>query len=522
MVNIGIRLGVETGLGFTGASPEVRVARGASFLAAASVWSNGLYLLFYAFAARFLPTVADLGRVSAMFLLSNFFLTFSALGIPPAITRFMAQYFGKGEDASARGLFRKGLQVGILVAGLSSFVAFFLSQAISLYLLQDAGLSFLVRYLAFDVFLVVLSPFLSSALLARQKFRDISSVTSIAVTVKYSTGILLVVRGLGLYGVVLGWVTGDAVSVSLLAFLGYRLFKGAFSIVGLRSLLGYSLPLYASTVTTYLSNNVDRFLILGLAGASTLGLYSPAIGAASILALVPNSMSSALFPQLSQMQARGGGNSVLSAGMKASRYIFLTYVPLTFGLAVTAFPLIRLFFGSRFIGSAPALSVLTVTFGLTGAGIVIGSMLLAVGYTKVLLYSSLAGILADIGLSFVLIPPLGALGGAFARSGLTVAGFGYSAYGLKSKLGLRLDVTSFKKSVLGSALMAVVVGLVESILLSELLVPLYIALGALVYLLSLRIQNALTLDDVGLIKGFVPRRFEKLTERVGMLLVHSE
>src|SRR3989475_9608241 len=120
----------------------------------------------------------------------------------------------------------------------------------------------------------------------------------------------------------------------------------------------FAVPVYGSTLITFASTYVDRFLVLFFAGASALGIYSPVLIIVGVLGLVSTGITGALLPQLTDLHARKGDIGLRDAARVSSRYFFILYLPFAIGLAVTAGPSGLVVFCVTSGGVAPPSAVL--------------------------------------------------------------------------------------------------------------------------------------------------------------------
>src|SRR6266581_6546226 len=114
--------------------PALRVARGATYLLVQSVIINLTVLLFFAFAARRLSTIADLGRFTTLNTLGILLIALGTLGLPTAGVRFIAKFMADKPEIKANGVYKtvlvygSALSVTILIATL--FAGNFLSTTL--------------------------------------------------------------------------------------------------------------------------------------------------------------------------------------------------------------------------------------------------------------------------------------------------------------------------------------------------------------------------------------------------------
>src|SRR2546422_5202170 len=165
----------------------------------------------------------------------------------------------------------------------------------------------------------------------------------------------------------MGWIIGDALGTLLSLTVASRHFPmvGSGSLQDRGKISRFAVPVYGSTLITFASTYVDRFLVLFFAGASALGIYSPVLIIVGVLGLVSTGITGALLPQLTDLHARKGDIGLRDAARVSSRYFFILYLPFAIGLAVTAGPPVWVVcrgtfgdcgpsFATLFIGVCPA------------------------------------------------------------------------------------------------------------------------------------------------------------------------
>jgi len=501
-----------------GTTASVRVARGATYLFIQGLIGNLAGVVYFAFAARLLPTVAELGVVTALSMVSTLFVTFACLALPGAVTKYVAEYVGRTRLDIAKGVSKAGFKIGIATAFLSFLVCFLAAPFLAELLLGDPSRADLLRLLAIDIIPIVLVQFSTGIIYGLQDFRRYCFSSVFSTLVRFGGAVFLLFRGMGVAGILIGWIVGDYVMLALTGYLSHVSLKCvAANEYSFRKLLDYSTPLYGSGILSYFSSTIDRYVVLGLAGASVLGIYSPAVTAAGVVGIVTGALSNALFPQLSEMYGRYGVNALKDACRTASRYVSLIYMPLAVGLAVTALPVITLFAGDRYSSGAPALAVIALASAFTCLGAVLNNVLLSIGRTRIFLVASVIAISVDSLLCILLVGPLGSLGAAISRAALILSLFLVPALWLRSIMGLNVDSDAYLKSLIGSAVMAGVVMVAEVYWTGRYLLPVYILIGGTVYLVMLRLLRAVKQRDIELVKQFLPFRLG-LLDLLGKIL----
>ena len=490
--------------------------------------ANVTGVVYYAIAARLLPSVADFGRIATFQMICLLFITLSSFVLPSAIVKLMAEYNGGGRHDDTRGLYGLALRLGGVFALASFTICFLAADPIASYLLGGPEYTDLVRLLSIDVLLLVLVPYMTGLLQGQQRFGTMALLGSSNAILRHAIAVLALYVGLGLQGVIIGWVVGD-LSQAVLSFLlvfrgsGTRMEIGMVS-HPIRPMIKYSTPLYVSAVITFFIHQTDKFLILFLAGQEALGLYSPAVTAMSVLLLFSNAFTNVLFPQLSERCGRLGIQSLKEISRTFSKYVYLVYTPLAFGIAAVARPIMIVFVGERFIGGALPLAILSLSSALACGSVITNSVLLATGKTGIFSLVGILSVVADIVFAFLLIGPLGPVGAAIARSSVVLVQFIVPTVVLTKTLGQHLDLKSCAKSIVASSVSALAVLGVQAMSPSTSLLPLLAAVvvGGLVYLVMLRVLKALGRGDFMLLGSLLPKRTKKLVKVAETILIGNQ
>ena len=499
--------------------PAVRVARGASYLLSQGVVINIMGVFYFVFATRILPTIADFGRITTVQIFAVLVVSVGSLGLPTAATRFIAKYVASEQEGQAHIVYQKVLRFGIGLSTLSLLSVVLGSQALSQLFMGSRDFGFLFQLAGLDVFFQLLALFPLGALQGVYRFREVATINIASNIVQFSGAVYLLTMGLGLTGIMIGWIVGDGLGTLLSLIAASRHFPKSSerSLQDGGKLTRFAVPLYGSTLITFASAYVDRFLVLFFAGTSALGIYSPVLTIVGVLGLVSTGITGALMPQLTHIHSRKGDIGLRDAARAASRYFFILYLPFAIGLAATAGPTITLFAGERYGDGTIPLAILAIGLGLTSASVVIGSSLLAVGSTKVVISASAIGILADVAFA-PLIFLLGVTGAALSRVALMSASLVFSWIILERKYPRSVDLGSFYKVVACCFIEGGVVLAAEFVLYDARLLPFYIVLGLVGYLASLRILKIVNSGDVALLHRFVPSRLRFLVDIFGWLM----
>lgn len=511
--------------------PAIRVARGTTYLYAQSIVGNLVALIYFAYAARILSQ-SEIGVLATLTLVSMLVTTAATLALPNAATRFVAEYTGRGQPERSKKVYQFttlfGTVSGAVFAGLTTAISGVLSRSV----LGGQAYQIAVVLLGVDIFAVILCNFFTGTLTGLQKFREMAISAALQTSTRSLLAMLFLAVGQGVQGVVVAWIIGDFIGLFLYAAFAFRSFADIDASNDIQSwtLLKYCAPLYVSNLVTYFANQLDKYLILfflaPLLGMqetlAQLGIYNLAATAVSAVALVLASLATTLFPQLSEQLGKGGKDAVDQASRLASRYIAIVFIPMAVGLAVVAYPTITVFVGVSYAPGSTALAIISIAAATTCFAPLVNSVLLSLGSTRVIMEASMVSIAGALAVGYPLVHSTGINGAALTRAALLIVGFSYTAYRLAKIHGLHIDTDAMGKSSIASVAMAVAVVSVELFFPNRYLLPVYIAVGAGIYILAVRALCIVRPADIDLIQEYLPPQLRGVASKIGAFLVQRK
>jgi len=428
---------------------------------------------------------------------------------------------GQNEQKHAAGVAFQILRFTFIASIVSGSLVFLFSTQICYLLTRTIGYVEVFKILALDLVFAGVLPSLIGIMIGLQKMKELAGLNILAYTISKVLSIAFLLLNLGLWGVVLGSLIGDFCGFSL--FSGYILRSCGTPSFGfsLKRILGFSWPIYLSSWAGFGYNWFDRALLVAYVPLAEVGVYNVAATAFGVMASIPGAISTALFPQYSELQGRDGMRSLEKAVSTASRYVSYVVVPLAVGLAATARPAISLFAGRTYETGAIPLAILSLFGAVTCVGAALSDIFSIAERTRVSGLLSLIVVSISVSLGILLIPSTGVLGATFLKGVAMVLGLVLMLGVLKRMrlFAVSFDFEALWKSWFASFIMAVAVLGFQLLLYSKYLLPLYILAGVVVYLVMLRFLRAVRSHDIHLVKVFVGKRFERLVEWVAPLLI---
>jgi O-antigen/teichoic acid export membrane protein len=509
-------------------SSGVRVARGATYIFVQGVVSTLISVVYLLFLVRIPqtrlppPPSPDMGMYFVLTFILGLVQIAGTLALRSASTKYIAQYLAEGKLEKARSVASRVLQITLLTSLVLGALLFISAESMSTILFGTPKWTPLLQILAFASLFAILSLQILGFLQGLQKFRELAAVSLAQSIARYGVGIGLLYLGWGLFGVVCGWLVGSVVVAVAGIALTYR-FLGSFEKPHpARPLINFSYPLYISGVLGFIANWVDQLFILPYMGEAGLGVYGWAVRAALVPSLISTSIVTALFPQLSELHAKRGADSLREAFRVSARYAVLVSFPMLVGLAVLAYPVMVVFAGMEYAEAALPLTIICLASLPITIGIAISPTLLTLERTKTASLVTLVVIFSNIIASYITLAHLsmGIIGPAWARFLAAFVGFWLGAYALKRILNVNFDREALWKASVASLLMATAVTLsrtLESFLSQLYLLPLYVIVGATVYFFSLAALKAIKKHDVELIQEYLPKRLKRLAVWLGRM-----
>jgi O-antigen/teichoic acid export membrane protein len=331
--------------------------------------------------------------------------------------------------------------------------------------------------------------------------------------------ILLIIFLKNFIGLVYAWVVSDFAIFVVFGLYAVRVLGLTRTAFPLRRLLNFSWPLSVGNFVTFAYSWFDRAILIALVPLASLGVYNAALYAFGAISGLSAAFGNALLPVYSNIGAGGGLESCRRATRLASRYVSLVTVPLAFGLFATAKPALTLFVGEAYVGGVVPLMVLSLAFGLTAVVLVLSPMLTALAKTREIMWVTVASVVLGLVSAYVMLPFMGIVGASVARDIAMFASLALTIFVLERMRAMSVDVEMVWKSLVAGVAMAGVIIVVQMIVYSKLLLPVYFLLGILVYVILLRLLSAVRKHDIDLIERYLGPRLGFVARLLGTILV---
>ncbi|MGD0424220.1 MAG: oligosaccharide flippase family protein [Candidatus Bathyarchaeia archaeon] len=496
----------------------VEISRGASYLVIQTVVTSIVQVISFAILARII-TPSEVGILAILSLITALSQAINGGAFQQASMKYVGEFSGTQKEI-ASSVFYQTFRVSLILSlPLAAFI-FFGATVLSSTLLGTVAQAGLFRFLAVDVLAYAGAlPVAIGAILGAKRFKAAATIGSGGAVLRQCLIILLILLLKDFIGLVYAMVLSDFTMLTVYGLYVVRVLGLPKTPFPLRKLLNFSWPLSIGNVITFAYSWFDRAILIAFVPLASLGVYNAALTAFTALNNISNSVNNALLPAYSDLSGRKGLEGCRRATWLASRYASLVMVPLALGLLATAKPALTLFVGQAYVNGTEPLMILSGVLGLTVFGIALGPMLVALSRTRSALLITASSVLLALISAYVFLPIFGIIGAAIARGVAMVVSLGLTIVILRRNKAILLDIETIWKTVVAGAVMAAVLVFAQMVVYNRILLPIYMVLGALVYLILLRMLKAVRRHDVELIERYLGPRLGFASRLLSVILV---
>ena len=251
---------------------------------------------------------------------------------------------------------------------------------------------------------------------ARLRARTQSSLYSLLSVVRFTVGILLnlyyiVVLRRGVEGLIVAALISDALFASLYFVLMAKDLRRTFSILILRRMLRFGIPLVPVGLSSLLLTMADRYFLKHFSTIAQVGLYSLGYNIGMVMNLVEQAFQLAWPPHRFAIAKQPNAKHQFAR--------ILTYYLLAFGflamvLSLLAKELLMIMTTPKFYAAAAVVPLIALSYIFSGVRHMTNTGLAILNKNYYVPPIIVGSALINLGLNYVLIPPYGMIGAAWA------------------------------------------------------------------------------------------------------------
>ena len=449
-------------------------------------------------------TQTEYGIYTLALVIISIFATISTLGLQEGSTRYIAYFRGKKEEGKVRGVISSSIKIASIASISLAVISFFISDFISINIFHTSELSTPLKIFSIAIpFTVLITVFIAIF----RGFDRVDAQVYFNNILRPALYLLLLIAvilfGLSFLGVVYAYVL--SIAVTCVVFVIYLMKKYPLPIRSSSSitnpmtkeLLFFSVPLLAVSMLQMITTWTDTLMLGYFKTPDVVGLYNAALPLANLISIVLLSVNFLFVPIISSLYAKNLMTEMKRSYAILTKWIFLVTVPIFFVLFLFPDVVLNLLFGSRYIGAAIALQILSLGFFVhvfLGAN---GGMLTVRGKTKFLMWSFLIGAIINITLNAVLIPPLGIMGAAIASALSLISVKVFNAIKLYQLDEIHPFTKNYLKSIIAFAILMYFITIITHNFVIALWMPfVFLVIFLTIYVLSLILVKSFDNEDI--------------------------
>jgi len=195
---------------------------------------------------------------------------------------------------------------------------------------------------------------------------------------------------------------------------GYHFELSELSVPYIKKMLSYGLRSHISNMITFVNYRADLFLLNLFSAVSSVGIYTIAVQIAERLWMLSQALSTVMFPRFVALQKKEQERLNLIAKAFRTTIILTSFAAVL--LSLFGYYLIEFLYGHAFLDAYTVILYLIPGIIAGSGSRILANAIAAQGRPELNMYTSLFGMLLNIGLNLLLIPHYGFVGAAIATS----------------------------------------------------------------------------------------------------------
>ena len=427
-------------------------------------------------------------------------ISFAGLGLPYALTRFLAAKKDKEEiQEEFYSVFSLVFLATLVVSSLLIIFADFIAAAFF------DGATQIVRITGFIILIGSLDWILLSFFRAFRQMKRYSTVTIAAAYGQVGLIAYLVLNGHGIFSVILAVL---AVRV-ILFFILFLLIKSQigikrphFSRIG--EYLNFSLPTIPGNIAAWVVQSSDRYVIAYFLGAASVGIYSAGYGLGNSILVAGMTLNFVLPPTVSKLYDEGKLGEVKIHLSYSLKYFLALAIPFVFGAALLGEQVLEIFSTPEiashgyFIVPLVALSVLFL-----GVYLVVSNILILVKKTRITMTIWVISATVNLLLNILVIPYIGILGAAITTVIAYALALGLTTHYSFKEFRFNIEWRFVFKSLIASVMMSLVIWRIGPVRTLDVIFA--IIGGIITYAVSLLLMKGFKREEIRFLRGLFQR-----------------
>jgi O-antigen/teichoic acid export membrane protein len=481
-----------------------------------SVVGAPLRLIYIAILTR-LVSPSEMGVLAILGFFTSLLSVIGDLGLSGTSSKFIPELLGRGEAFRALHVYRRILLLTIASAVTIFIILVPLSPHISIFLTRTSEYVFLTALAILSIPLTILFNVLLSLIQSFQLMKGYAALSFTQLNLGRFLGLALLAFGFGLVGIFYGSIIATFLAIMLSILIlrrelkAYNIdFSDSYQDFPVIELLSFSLPLLCVGLLGVLLGWIDSVFVWAKLPLSDLGIYQAATIIYGFLLIPPQALSISLYPQISELYGKHGGDSLSEAFKVASRYISFTYIPIVFASVLFSKQVVSILMGPQYSEVTIPFSIMA--FGAFAAGftMILNLNFMTLGKTKQFLSLQALSFTIYLSILALLVPMLGVEGAAVSKAVTAFSTMLITFLALKRYMKICFDSEGCLKSTASSLIASALVIPLTTLPSPLISFSLQLSFFATIYLFALIALKSIHDYDLARLEAFLPARMRFL------------
>ncbi|VVB59222.1 Polysaccharide biosynthesis protein [uncultured archaeon] len=396
------------------------VAKGAGVIFLGLIFGNLLGIINQSLLGRFLG-VDIYGTFNLAFSLVTIASDIAVFGLLGGLSRFIPFHLKKREKDIVKSSINFSFRFVLCTSILIGIILYVLSGYLSVNIFKENNLDMILKYLLISIPLLSLATILGAIIRGFKAVKYKVVVNDIGMSLsKVIIFILFVGIGYTLFGAIAAYILAliFVIFTSMIIFRkklfpDHSIYK---NVPIAKNLLAFSWPLALTGITNLFATKTDVLFIGFYLTSKDIGIYMSALVIGSSLIFVGTAYEYIFLPVVSELYAEKKISDLKILFKSASKWMFLSILIILLYIILFPKEIITLLYGAEYSEGFLALIILSFGISMNAFTGLTGNMLVAGGYTKLNLVTTVIGAIVNLSLDILLIPILGIIGAAIATS----------------------------------------------------------------------------------------------------------
>lgn len=433
----------------------------------------------------------DYGIWSQVNVTINLTLSIAGLGLPYALTRFLAAQ--RNRDDMRNEFYSVFLLVFVCTLIVSSLFIIF-ADFIAKIVFDRATL--IVKITGIIILVWSLDWLLLSVLRAFRQMKRYAILTVASLYVQVAFISFMLAKGHGLVSVILTVLIIRILLFSILFFVVESQIPLKWpKLDRIGDYLSFGLPTLPGNIAAWLIQASDKYVIAYFFGAHSVGIYSAGYKVGNILFMVAATVNFVLAPNMSKLYDEGKLEEVKILLRYTLKYFLLLSIPFVFGGFILGKRLLEILSTKEIASDGHIIiPLIAISAMLLGSYHVISCSLVLVKKTKLIGIIWIISAVTNIVLNILVVPKIGILGAAITTAITYVLALALTAYFSLAVFRFGINWSFMLKCILASVVMSVVIKGIDQN--GKLSIIFIIIIGIVSYLVFLFIVKGFKMSEI--------------------------